>query len=84
MSEHAALPARYDHVGSFLRPQYLLEARAQRARGELTAEQGLNRGSGALACPGMQSHITRNSGPPRRGTGIGPDFLRQMATSEFI
>jgi 5-methyltetrahydropteroyltriglutamate--homocysteine methyltransferase len=26
------LPARYDHVGSFLRPQYLLEARAQKAR----------------------------------------------------
>mgnify|MGYP003334964974 CR=1 FL=1 len=25
------LPARYDHVGSFLRPQYLLEARAQEA-----------------------------------------------------
>ncbi len=33
------LPARYDHVGSFLRPQYLLEARAQKAKGEITAEQ---------------------------------------------
>ncbi|MGV3572908.1 MAG: 5-methyltetrahydropteroyltriglutamate--homocysteine S-methyltransferase [Ramlibacter sp.] len=33
------LPARYDHVGSFLRPQYLLEARAQKARGEITPEQ---------------------------------------------
>ena len=39
MSKHAALPARYDHVGSFLRPQYLLEARAQRARSEIAAEQ---------------------------------------------
>ena len=33
------LPARYDHVGSFLRPQYLLEARAQKAKGEISAEQ---------------------------------------------
>jgi 5-methyltetrahydropteroyltriglutamate--homocysteine methyltransferase len=34
-----ALPARYDHVGSFLRPQYLLEARAQKAKGQITAER---------------------------------------------
>ena len=33
------LPARFDHVGSFLRPQYLLEARAQKARGDITHEQ---------------------------------------------
>lgn len=33
------LPARYDHVGSFLRPQYLLEARAKKAKGEITPEQ---------------------------------------------
>ncbi|HWI80990.1 5-methyltetrahydropteroyltriglutamate--homocysteine S-methyltransferase [Ramlibacter sp.] len=33
------LPARYDHVGSFLRPLYLLEARARKARGEIGAEQ---------------------------------------------
>jgi hypothetical protein len=30
------LPARYDHVGSFLRPQYLLEAREQKAKGDIT------------------------------------------------
>ena len=30
------LPARYDHVGSFLRPKYLLEAREQKAKGEIT------------------------------------------------
>ncbi len=35
----ATLPARYDHVGSFLRPQYLLEAREQKAKGAITAEQ---------------------------------------------
>ncbi|MEO8653579.1 MAG: 5-methyltetrahydropteroyltriglutamate--homocysteine S-methyltransferase, partial [Ramlibacter sp.] len=33
------LPARYDHVGSFLRPLYLLEARMQKANGDITAEQ---------------------------------------------
>jgi 5-methyltetrahydropteroyltriglutamate--homocysteine methyltransferase len=37
--EHPRLPARYDHVGSFLRPDYLLEARARRAKGELSALQ---------------------------------------------
>jgi 5-methyltetrahydropteroyltriglutamate--homocysteine methyltransferase len=34
----AKLPARYDHVGSFLRPQYLLEARADKAAGCITPE----------------------------------------------
>lgn len=33
------LPARYDHVGSFLRPRYLLEAREKKARGEITPQQ---------------------------------------------
>ncbi len=33
------LPARYDHVGSFLRPAYLLEAREQHAKGEIAPEQ---------------------------------------------
>jgi len=36
-SGHPALPARYDHVGSFLRPDYLLAARARKARGEIDA-----------------------------------------------
>ncbi|MDD5332618.1 MAG: 5-methyltetrahydropteroyltriglutamate--homocysteine S-methyltransferase [Rhodoferax sp.] len=40
MSQPAAkLPAHYDHVGSFLRPQYLLEARAQKAGGSISPEQ---------------------------------------------
>lgn len=30
------IPARYDHVGSFLRPAYLLEARDQKAKGQIT------------------------------------------------
>lgn len=33
------LPARHDHVGSFLRPKYLLEAREQKAQGAITPEQ---------------------------------------------
>ena len=33
------LPARYDHVGSFLRPRYLLDAREQKAKGQLNAQQ---------------------------------------------
>jgi 5-methyltetrahydropteroyltriglutamate--homocysteine methyltransferase len=36
---HPKLPARFDHVGSFLRPQYLLEAREQKAKGAITPEQ---------------------------------------------
>ena len=33
------IPARHDHVGSFLRPEYLLQARSQKAKGEINAEQ---------------------------------------------
>ena len=33
------LHAHYDHVGSFLRPKYLLDARAEKAAGTITAEQ---------------------------------------------
>jgi 5-methyltetrahydropteroyltriglutamate--homocysteine methyltransferase len=34
-----SLPARYDHVGSFLRPGYLLEARARHGHGEIDDAQ---------------------------------------------
>ncbi len=36
---HPKLPARFDHVGSFLRPEYLIQARDQKAKGIITAEQ---------------------------------------------
>ncbi len=39
MSPHLNPPFRADHVGSFLRPKYLIDARAQRAGGAITAEQ---------------------------------------------
>jgi 5-methyltetrahydropteroyltriglutamate--homocysteine methyltransferase len=39
MTHRTTPPFRADHVGSFLRPKYLLEAREQKAKGEITAEQ---------------------------------------------
>jgi 5-methyltetrahydropteroyltriglutamate--homocysteine methyltransferase len=39
MSLRTRPPFRADHVGSFLRPKYLLDARAQAAAGEITKEQ---------------------------------------------
>jgi len=38
MTQRTAPPFRADHVGSFLRPKYLLDARERKARGEITAE----------------------------------------------
>jgi 5-methyltetrahydropteroyltriglutamate--homocysteine methyltransferase len=39
MTTRTTPPFRADHVGSFLRPAYLLDARAQKAKGEIDAEQ---------------------------------------------
>ena len=39
MSTRTTPPFRADHVGSFLRPKFLLDAREHKARGEITAEQ---------------------------------------------
>ena len=39
MSLRQTAPFRADHVGSFLRPKYLLDARAQHAAGEITTAQ---------------------------------------------
>jgi 5-methyltetrahydropteroyltriglutamate--homocysteine methyltransferase len=39
MTQRTLSPFRADHVGSFLRPAYLLEARAQKSRGEISPEQ---------------------------------------------
>jgi len=39
MSARTTPPFRADHVGSFLRPKVLLDAREQKARGEITAAQ---------------------------------------------
>ena len=39
MSTRSTPPFRADHVGSFLRPKFLIDARAQQAIGAITAEQ---------------------------------------------
>jgi 5-methyltetrahydropteroyltriglutamate--homocysteine methyltransferase len=39
MSARTTPPFRADHVGSFLRPDYLLQARERKARGEITPAQ---------------------------------------------
>jgi len=39
MSQRKTPPFRADHVGSFLRPKYLLDARDRKARGEITAAE---------------------------------------------
>ncbi len=39
MTQPSILPSRADHVGSFLRPAYLLEAREQKAKGQITPAQ---------------------------------------------
>jgi len=39
MTARTSPPFRADHVGSFLRPKFLLDAREQKARGEITAAQ---------------------------------------------
>jgi 5-methyltetrahydropteroyltriglutamate--homocysteine methyltransferase len=39
MTTRTTPPFRADHVGSFLRPKFLLDARAQRERGEISAAQ---------------------------------------------
>ncbi len=39
MTQTLRPPFRADHVGSFLRPKYLLDAREQKVKGEITAEQ---------------------------------------------
>lgn len=39
MTERTKPPFRADHVGSFLRPAYLLQAREEKAKGKISAEQ---------------------------------------------
>jgi 5-methyltetrahydropteroyltriglutamate--homocysteine methyltransferase len=39
MTARQSPPFRADHVGSFLRPKYLLDAREQKAKGEISAAQ---------------------------------------------
>jgi 5-methyltetrahydropteroyltriglutamate--homocysteine methyltransferase len=81
MSQRTRPPFRADHVGSFLRPKYLLEAREKKARGEIGAAELRAIGDRAIAeivkfqeDVGLQA-IT--DGEFRR-TYFHIDFLEQM------
>ena len=50
MSDRTRPPFRADHVGSFLRPKHLLEAREQKAKGEIT-RRAAARGRGPTRSP---------------------------------
>ncbi len=75
------IPARYDHVGSFLRPAYLLEAREQKAKGQITPEQlRVVEDKAITEIVKFQEEIGRKSitdGEFRR-TYFHIDFLEQM------
>jgi len=52
VTTRTTLPFRADHVGSFLRPKYLLDAREQKARGQITLAE--LRSLGAAGCTYVQ------------------------------
>ena len=60
--ERARPPFRADHVGSLLRPAALSEARAKRARGEITTAEG--------HVVGLHGGLHRYTVGQRRGLGI--------------
>jgi 5-methyltetrahydropteroyltriglutamate--homocysteine methyltransferase len=81
MSARNRPPFRADHVGSFLRPKTLLEAREQSARGEITREQLRTEEDRAITeIVKLQEQVGLKSitdGEFRR-TYFHIDFLRQM------
>ena len=71
MSQRAKPPFRADHVGSFLRPKYLLDAREKKARGDISAAELRKVEDTAIAeivkfqeDPGLQASPTANSAAP--------------------
>lgn len=81
MTTRTAPPFRFDHVGSFLRPRYLLDARDQAARGEIppgqlraVEDRAITEVVKAQEAAGLQS-IT--DGEFRR-TYFHIDFLQQL------
>jgi 5-methyltetrahydropteroyltriglutamate--homocysteine methyltransferase len=81
MTARTTPPFRADHVGSFLRPPYLLEAREKKARGEIGAEQLREVEDRAIAeIVAFQRDVGLNSitdGEFRR-TYFHIDFLEQL------
>ena len=76
------LPARYDHVGSFLRPKYLLEAREQegtrRHHRRATACRGGQGDHRDREVPGGQSASKSITDGEFRRTYFHIDFLKQL------
>ncbi len=67
-----ALPAHYDHVGSFLRPAYLLQARQQFAAGTLTtARAGDHHSAGRYTGTGAASDAGCRQGVPHQRHSTG-------------
>ncbi len=77
-------PFRADHVGSLLRPQHLLDARAQHAAGEIDAAELREREDQAVAeVVGLQRDAglqTATDGEMRR-TSWHMDFIYQLRVS---
>ena len=61
MTHRAKPPFRADHVGSFLRPAALLEARAKRKKGEIGAEQRRRASRGSLTTAGLAMSLQRTT-----------------------
>ena len=79
---HQGPPFRADHVGSFLRPAYLLEARSQRERGHISAEQLRAIEDRAIAeVVQMQQEVglTAITDGEYRRSYFHLDFLRQLS-----
>jgi len=78
MAQRATPPFRADHVGSLLRPRALLEARAQRARNEITAQELKRREDDAIRdAVKMQEEV---------GLKVATDgeFRREMWHTDFL
>ena len=81
MTVRTTPPFRADHVGSFLRPLYLLEARGQHARGEITPEQLReveDRAIAEIVCLQRDVGLQSITDGEYRRTYFHIDFLEQL------
>src|ERR1700757_1320840 len=85
MSARAKPPFRADHVGSFLRPPELLDARERRRKGEITRE-ALRAVEDAAICDIVRfqedAGLTGITDGEFRRTYFHVDFLEQLAGVE--
>ena len=70
MAQRVTPPFRADHVGSLLRPHALLTARAQRARGDISAQELEQREDAAISeAVKMQVDVVFGW-PPTENSGV--------------